>query len=105
MTPDGEYFNTNALNGAELARARSRNGNQEQHVLDIFRSSASGVMTPEDVRARYPVPTPPLTSIRRAMTCLAARGELVKTSRMRHGCFGSPIHYWSLPGGQQELQL
>jgi Fe2+ or Zn2+ uptake regulation protein len=92
------YFNTTELNGQELeVKNRSCNA-QEARCLDLM---VDGVhYTPFDVLKAYNAlfAEVPITSIRRAITCLTKKGYLKKLSKeekeLKTEIFGSPNHYW-----------
>lgn len=88
------YFNTNRLEGAELAEAERDTRRQESVVLAFFRARPGQPFTPDQVWANAFTAATPLTSIRRAITVLTNRGVLVKTERMRQGRYGKPAHCW-----------
>ena len=96
------FHNTIDLRGEQLARAHARAATQEEIVLGIFHASHKGLLTPEDVLRLMPARTP-ITSVRRAMTNLTERGQLVKTEHFTLGQYGVRVHYWSLVTPQRPL--
>lgn len=98
------YYNTTALSGRQLAAAHAHTRKQDEAVLAVCRG-ASGPLSPSQVWERCTAAGHrwPITSIRRAMTNLAAAGALVRLETQRAGIYGRPEHLWSLPRGQGEL--
>ena len=47
----------------------------------------------------------PITSIRRAMTCLTNSGKIVKTDRQIKGMYGKAEHLWELPELKEPIQV
>jgi hypothetical protein len=89
------FYNTNKLAGDELRAVVAAALTQEQRILALFRARPDELLSPEDVMAVLPKHTP-LTSARRAITCLTSAGKLVKTSAMRKSKYGKPMHLWTL---------
>lgn len=90
------FFDTIGLSPEERRRAEALGLNQEQRIMRLFASCGLELLTPEDVLPALAVGTP-ITSARRAMTSLARRGKLIKTTIQREGRYGRRIHYWSMP--------
>lgn len=94
------YFNTTNLEGSELKTVTQKAFSQEQVIMAIYRSARIKTMTPSEVYQTYLERTrllkTPITSIRRAMTCLTKSGHLIKTEHKREGMYGSPEHYYRL---------
>lgn len=94
------YYNTNTLFGPELKQAEEKTKKQEELVMDVFKKLLQP-LTPSLVY-RYLInngkinANTPLTSIRRSITYLTQKEELVKTPVKVKGLFGSPEHKWRL---------
>ena len=104
------YFNTNKESGEQLAVSKAKAYIQEESIMDIFSDRQLMNMTPSDVWHIYcqEFKGVPLTSIRRAITSLTNRQELIKTDKMREGIYGKPEHCWRLAKAddkQLELEL
>ena len=89
------YFNTCGAKGAELKEYRAKADRQDDKVQDVLRTL--GKASPSQVwialgRA-YPI-----TSIRRALTCLTNEGKAVKTGDKVSGEYGRPEGVWALAG-------
>ena len=89
------YFNTCGAKGAELKEYRAKADRQDDKVQDVLRTL--GKASPSQVwialgRA-YPI-----TSIRRALTCLTMDDIAVKTDEKVIGEYGRPEHLWALAG-------
>lgn len=92
------FFNTTALSGDALKEAIQRAGKQDDAVLLLFKNwrkplSPSQVMTIMQKAGKMW----PLTSIRRSITTLTQKGDLVKsTGKMVKGMYGDPEHVWEI---------
>lgn len=64
-------------------------------MLAFFVARPDGAWSPEQVH-RAVMPRAPLTSARRAITNLTAKGLLEKTDERASGLFGRPVHLWRL---------
>ena len=104
------YYNTTKETSKELAISKFKAYTQEEYIMDIFHDRESIKMTPSEVCYIFceEYKDVPLTSIRRAMTNLTNRQQLVKTDIMREGDYGKPEHCWKLSkesDKQMELTL
>jgi hypothetical protein len=77
------------------ARHESAARRQDDLVLAWFRARPHVEASPEDVHAAV-LPLAPLTSARRSITNLTARGLLEKLQHTRAGQYGRPVHVWRL---------
>ncbi len=95
------YHNTTDSVQPDLGKYEKKAKSQEDQILEWFKTDAAlaGVgkgFSPSVIKAILFLNTAPLTSIRRAMTNLTNRGELVKSDRQRKGPFGRPEYEWRL---------
>ena len=92
-TPQTGYFNTTNLAGDELADRRIKSASQEAEVMALFTAQAR--MSPSQawdaIERKWP-----LTSVRRAMTCLTNDGKLRKTGDTRKGVYGAAEFVWEV---------
>jgi len=89
------FYNTIFLSGKELTDAQTKALTQEQKILRFFVQRGDGfAFGPTNVRDTLFDEKVPLTSIRRAMTDLTGRGDLVKLDVMTMGTYGQPEHLW-----------
>ena len=91
------FYNTINLAAKELTEAERKALTQDQRVLRWFiehvpRFSAG----PSEVHYRVFDENTPLTSVRRAMTSLTNRGDLIKLTVMTIGDYGKPEHLWTV---------
>ena len=93
------HFNTTNEVGAKLKWMAAKTKTQEERVLNIFKSSKTG-LTASEVFLQYQDQRTPLTSIRRAITVLAGLKKLVKTTEKREGMFGRNEYVYRLYTGQ-----
>lgn len=101
-----DFFNTVELKGEPLHKARKEARQQENMILAYFRSRPTAALTPEDLLAIMS-PNTPLTSVRRAITNLTAKGFLRKlplTDVFHIGKYGKPVHSWKLSTTTQETR-
>ncbi len=91
------YYNTNHETGEKLKAAWGITNAQEVEVLTVFyrQMDPHYSLTPFEVLHHSGLNVP-VTSIRRAMTDLSARGILEKTAQMRAGDYGKMCHTWRL---------
>ena len=89
------YHNTNNEQGVTLAKSNAKAKTQENAILAYFGANPLEEYTAEEIHAKTLLGCP-LTSIRRAMTNLAEKGELVKTNHMATGMYGKMIYKWKL---------
>jgi len=76
---------------------------QESKILNFFTFYRDASLTPPEVRDAVGL-TCPLTSVRRALTVLTAKGKLRKTRDTGEGIFGTANHKWSLPTDYAKAQ-
>lgn len=89
----GDYWNTTALAGDDLASRRKRAAAQEAAVLDLYRVyKRLGPWQVFDLLGKKW----PITSIRRAINTLTGRKALVKLDTYRMGPEGAREHIWGL---------
>jgi len=90
------YFNTNHLEGEELEKAKRKNNVQEKMILQFFEENPESYYAPHQIKEMV-LPESLITSVRRAMTNLTKRDELlIKTDEMIDGPNGKPVHTWTL---------
>lgn len=89
------FYNTNQLRGEQLKEAVINATNQEQSILLIYKNTRLK-WTPWDIHGMMTRAGKkfPITSCRRAITNLMQKGELIKTSDMKPGEYGSPETYY-----------
>lgn len=91
------FFDTVGLSPAELAEMQAKCNTQEKRIIEIM--SDGRQYSPFDVMHEYNklYPAVPITSIRRAMTCLTInQGFLIKCERMKMGDYNMKNHTWSI---------
>lgn len=89
------FYNTiNEINPS-LAISKKKVNKQNEKVLQLFKQFPGTNFTPCEVHKHFP-DSVPLTSIRRAITCLTTVGELVKQSTQRMGIYGKMNYTWKL---------
>ena len=90
------FYNTYNLQGKELKERKMRVGSQNRIILDFFKAHPGILFTPFEVQRYTGLIRTPITSIRRAMTCLTDLGYLVMTNKMKEGEYGEKNHTWRL---------
>ena len=91
------YYNTTNLSGYQLETAIRKATKQNDRVILIYKAK-NRPMSPSEVHSIYQAwfPRCPLTSIRRAITCLTIQGFLTHTGTLRPGPFGAKEGVWEL---------
>ena len=89
------YYNTRNLSGNELKEAVRKAKNQEEAIRTIYLNTRKAY-SPSDIlgmmqRAGFDFP---ITSLRRAITNLQKKGDLIMLSEKKIGMYGSPEHLW-----------
>lgn len=95
MSLSKSYYNTTNAVGRDLEKYREAAENQEDVVLAFYQARPEDAFSPDDVQRRV-LPEAPLTSVRRAITNLTSRGDLVKTDRKARGRYGRLAYLWRL---------
>ena len=99
--PPCGYYNTNRERGATLKASERKCGKQEAAVLAFYQARGGKWFSPEQVLRRVfgSHIEIPLTSVRRAITNLEARGKLIKSDKpMVMGGYGKMVHCWKFNG-------
>lgn len=89
------FFNTIGLTGNKLRKAVEQCQTQNEIILEIFRIKKE--LTPVECHKIFEKSTgtsTPLTSIRRGITQLTSRGNLIKTELKRNGLYGVENYVW-----------
>jgi Fe2+ or Zn2+ uptake regulation protein len=95
------YFDTTFVTAEDKVKYRNCAETQEKIIGELFSeipdgsASASQVLS-ELIRRGELASNTPITSIRRAINCLAKEGVLRKTGENRTGLFGRPELLWKL---------
>lgn len=94
MQAELNFFNTINLSGNELTVAKDNCNKQEQRILGIMKIGQP--MTPFEVQLFYNslYDEIPITSVRRAITCLTKKGYLAKKDEMKIEMYGTKNHCW-----------
>lgn len=91
------FYNTINLAARDLSIAEECALGQEQRILRFFiRQGNKCGFAPSAVRSRVFNSQALLTSVRRAMSSLTRRGDLVKSAAMIQGKYGKPEHLWTV---------
>lgn len=97
------YYNTTHETGVELETSERQASAQEKTVLRIFLEYqffwGGTDLTPWNVLEQWPAAdehSPPITSVRRAMTNLTRSGHLAKVAKMKRERYGKRNHVWRL---------
>ena len=97
------YYNTTHQSGAQVLRYRRQAQTQDQQLLEFFEANPRQLYTPSELLLFVFESAVPITSVRRAVSTLTERGQLVKTDRQKPGPYGRPEYAWRLATGQLEL--
>ena len=86
------FFNTTNERQPERTTYEAKAVKQEDLILRLYKSMREP-MSPDKV-SRLLGDAFPITSVRRAITNLTGRGQLVKTTRKIQGRYGRPNYLW-----------
>ncbi len=92
------YFNTTNEQGESLKEALNKAMNQQDRIVEFFRSNKDRQLTPVEVADAIFDTRTPLTSIRRAMTNASKNGLLVQTDKKKKGAYGRMNYCWKFNG-------
>lgn len=91
------FYNTIGLEGKALTEAQEKALTQEQRILRWFMRQgeeyACGPSVVHEMCFDFAIP---LTSVRRALTTLVGRDDLVKLGATITGTYGMPEHLWTV---------
>jgi hypothetical protein len=93
------YHNTTGESGIPLEEYEEKASVQERAILGHFRKEQKA--SPSEVQ-RMVLTHTPLTSVRRAITNLTAKGYLHKTQVTVRGRYARPEHVWIMGGHSHE---
>jgi|WetSurMetagenome_2_1015567.scaffolds.fasta_scaffold762419_2 hypothetical protein len=88
------FYNTIALKGQEIKKARNNVDRQEDRIMDFFECFPHFAFAPFEINAAFPDML--LTSIRRTITDLTRIGKLQKTDVLVDGPYGMKTHTWKI---------
>ncbi len=97
------FFNTIDEVGNALAESNKKTNRQEDLIYSLF-VQCNQPLSPSMVLSQSGLNCP-ITSIRRAMTCLTNLGKIVKTDRQVKGIYGKAEHLWELPDMKEPKQV
>lgn len=90
------FYNTINEKGETLKESENKTQNQEEQILTWFKSHNTALLTAFEVQGYVFGNTVPVTSVRRALSDLQAKGKVIKTDHMRNGLYGKSNHCWKL---------
>lgn len=93
--PTATHYNTTALTGEDLRKARVKAGGQKEKILQFFQDHPRTSFTPAQVHLHFGQQMV-LNSVRRCITDLTTEGLLEKTEERRQGLYGSDNFTWRL---------
>lgn len=96
------FYNTINLPMEELAKAAQANATQEEIILR-FLATNNGEWSAWDLHQQPNFYHLPITSIRRALTKLCQRGDIVSTG-MKKGTYGKPVHTYTANAFHKSIQ-
>lgn len=101
------YYNTNNESGINLQKSESKALTQEDIILEFFQKHPNEMFPAHRVLASCFFDSTPLTSVRRAITNLEAKGklELMPNEYMVAGLYGKQVHVWRLMPKIGQLRL
>ncbi len=92
------FFNTTSESGQDLSNSNRKATKQNDVVFELFKQF--GTASPSQIYQVWNtitgLTTPPLTSIRRAISTLTKDGKLEKLDSMKKGLYGKDEHEWRI---------
>ena len=92
------FFNTTKESGSQLIDSNRKATKQNDVVFELFKQF--GTASPSQIYQVWAtitgLTTPPLTSIRRAITTLTDEGKLEKLDSMKKGLYSKDEHEWRI---------
>lgn len=102
------FYNTINLTGTELLKAKFDCFKQEEIIKSIYKDNPGKNISPSQIfnviNEVYKLNWP-ITSCRRAITCLTDSSTLVKTGEMVMGIFGKNEHTWKYKSTVMQAKL
>jgi hypothetical protein len=93
-----KFFNTTNESGSQLIDSNRKAMKQNDVVFELFKQF--GTASPSQIYQVWAtitgLTTPPITSIRRAITTLTDEGKLEKLDSMKKGLYGKDEHEWRI---------
>ena len=99
------YHNTTESTGTELRTYQDKAKAQDERILAFLKEDPTRPITPSAALNWIFKGEVPITSVRRALTNLTDRGELVKTNVQVKGPYGRPEFVWRLPDKYRQARL
>ena len=90
------FYNTTNEVGEDLEELMAKEVTQTGRILIFFKLNRGIEYTPFEVYSALGFAGVPVTSIRRAMTDLTNKGELVKTETKKEEIYGHKNYCWKL---------
>ena len=97
------FYQTIDQVGSALKESNKKASKQEDLIFALFQKR-NEPLSPSMVLSQSGLNCP-ITSIRRAMTCLTNSGKIVKTDRQVRGMYNKPEHLWELPDLAEPKQV
>ena len=94
--PHFGYFNTTNLHNPELKECKLKAKSQTEAVLKFFQRHEGTNFNAWETWKYMKLRNVPITSIRRAITCLIDAGKLVETGNLRIGNYGRKCRCYRL---------
>ena len=87
------YFNT--THEKDVSEMEAKVVSQDEFLLNVLKVHAPRAFTSFDLLPYFP-PKTPVTSVRRSITCLHKKGEIIRRGK-RTGLFGRQNYTYSMP--------
>lgn len=91
-----QFFNTTNEEQPVIGMFREKAEKQNDIILKLLRNERSIGYSPSDVHGILFDSNTPITSVRRSITVLTNKGNLVKTKHKKESPNGRPEHIWRL---------
>jgi len=90
-----KFHNSINLKGKELEKSIARTKGQSKKIMVFMEANHLKSYTPPQIHEELFDESVPLTSIRRSLTDLTAKGHLRQTAEVREGLYGMSNHCWT----------
>lgn len=100
------HYNTTHEPDDMTRQYNKQTATQDNRIAAFFESNPGEIFTPWEVQAQvFPIPPPPITSVRRSMSDLTKAGILTKTTHKKEvGGYGRRSYAWTLNEKYRETQ-
>jgi len=88
------FYDTVGIKKEDLKRLRESNKSQNDRILEFLKTYPTPRTAEEIHKLVFGNSKTPLTSVRRALSTLKDRGDVVKLEQTKPGKYGVPVHLY-----------